>query len=229
MKAASLRKRWGFTLIEILIALTLFSLILVMVFSTLHSSNKSWQASDKQSELNDERRLVFNFIRKQLSETVPLILIDGKKNAVIFKGEPEQAYFVSRLPAHRGGGGLHLLSLAVSKQEDDSSLILRYQAITADMDLYEDHPDEDIETVSLINNVDSIEYAYFGQKNEDKKPSWYDEWKDEERLPRMLRIQISSKDSSFWPELFVNIRTQMERGQAQLTLHKPKSIGSGSG
>ena len=223
---ASLKKRWGFTLIEILIALTLFSLILVMVFSTLHSSNKSWQASDKQSELNDERRLVFNFIRKQLSETIPLILVDGKKNNVIFKGEPEEVYFVSRLPSHRGGGGLHLLSLTVSEQEDDSSLILEYQPITANMELYEDSPEANIKTVSLVNNINSIEYAYFGKKKDDKESSWHDEWQDEERLPKILRMQISSNNEAFWPELFITIRSQVERGQPQLSLHKTKNIGS---
>ena len=67
----------GFTLVEILIAMTLFSFTLVLIFSALYSTSRTWQISNRQIDTNDEQRLELAFILKQISKAIPLHLIDA--------------------------------------------------------------------------------------------------------------------------------------------------------
>lgn len=214
----------GFTLIEILIALSLLSLILVMVFSSLHTSSKTWQAGDQQIEKNDSQRLMLDFIRNQLTQTVPLSLIDGKDNYVLFHGESAELRFVARLPAHRGGGGLYWQSLRIDAGQQNMGLVLSYEALQADSRFFDSNMSDKTKTVSLIQDIDEIKFSYFGKKKQQDEATWHKQWKEQKLLPTLLRIQFSSSEAtSWWPELVIAIRPQHERGQAQLNLHKPKS------
>jgi general secretion pathway protein J len=204
----------GFTLVEILIAMTLFSVILVLVFSALHTSNKSWLASERQIETNEEQRLVLSFIKRQISQTVPLLQLDGKENTLVFKGEEDSLQFVSSLPAHRGGGGLYLLSLSV-----DEGLTLHYQVVTSDIELVDELDDEKSKEQLLIANIDKIAFSYFGSEISNETPVWRDQWTDQKRLPDLVSMRITSKSASdYWPEVVIPVRTQISRGQPQFTL-----------
>jgi len=208
----------GYTLIEILIALTLFSVILMLVFSALHTSSKSWIASEQQIAANEDKRLILTFIKRQLSQVVPLLQINGKKNNVVFKGEQDSLRFVSALPAHRGGGGLYLLTLRA-----DEDLTLYYQIVTTNIDLATDLDNEKIKSQVLIADIDKIEFSYFGSEDTDDTPTWYEQWENQKQLPDLISLRIRSKDSSeFWPEVLIPIRTQVSRGLPQFTLYNIK-------
>lgn len=226
MKHHARKKGEGFTLIEILIALTLFSLILVMIFSGLYSSGKSWHAGNNQSEANDDQRLILGFIRKQIMQTVPLLFIDGKDNRIIFRGDADKLQFVSRLPAHRGGSDLYLLTLMTARQDKTSSMILDYVTITPEMELFDGFSSEHSKKTTLLENIERLEFSYFGRKKDDKEPAWYEQWQNQETLPTLLQLQIiPERDNTYWPELLIPIHSRIEKGQPQLTLHKPKAFG----
>jgi len=177
----------GFTLVEILIALTLFSVILVLVFSALHTSNLTWQASERQIEANEDQRLVIAFIKRQLSQVVPLLQLDGKENNLVFKGEEDQIQFVSALPAHRGGGGLYLLSL-----QADKDLTLHYQMVTSDIALATETDDEKIKSQILIADIDDLEFRYYGREKINDTPAWHHQWQNQKRLPELISLRITN-------------------------------------
>lgn len=211
----------GFTLVEILVALTLFSLTLGMLFSGLHSSSRSWQKSEQQIEINDNFRLELAFIRKKLGQTVPLIMLDGEDNPLLFKGESETIYFISSLPSHRGGGGLHLLSLYVSRQDQSKNLSFSYQPISTDMDLNDPEDSGKLKTMTLMEDVELIKFSYFGSEDNNPDPEWSDEWIDKRRLPELVQIHIETAQTErYIPDIIVNLHVQSVRGQPQLTLYK---------
>lgn len=209
----------GFTLVEILIALALFSVTLLFVFNALYTSNRSWLASERQIEANEEQRLVMTFIKRQLSQVVPLLQLDGRSNNLIFKGERNELRFVSALPAHRGGGGLYLLTL-----QADKNLTLYYQIVTTDISLEIELDDEKIKSQDLISDIDKIEFSYFGSEQPNETPAWHERWEDQKRLPDLISMRITGKDDSdFWPEVLIPVRVQVSRGEPQFTMHNKKS------
>ncbi|MEE8321883.1 MAG: type II secretion system protein GspJ [Gammaproteobacteria bacterium] len=212
----------GFTLVEIMIAMVLLSLILLLLFGGLHTASKSWQAGQKNIEASDEVRLVSNFLRREIGQMVPLVWYDGGESRIAFKGEKETIHFVSTLPAHRSMGGLYQLTLRTERQSSQYNLALDYQLVKPEMELFASNDSEEISTMTLIEDVDEITFAYFGSKHPDDGALWYDAWVDEESLPRMVRMRIFMKDGrQYWPELEFAIHTQTEKGQSQFIVYVP--------
>lgn len=68
----SLRYSMGFTLIEVLIAMTLLSIMVVLLFSSLRICAQSWeQGENKITEVNEVAE-VYNFFERHLSAAIPL-------------------------------------------------------------------------------------------------------------------------------------------------------------
>ncbi|MCH7696441.1 MAG: prepilin-type N-terminal cleavage/methylation domain-containing protein [Proteobacteria bacterium] len=213
----------GFTLVEILIAMTLFSFTLVLIFSALYSTSRTWQISNRQIDTNDEQRLELAFIRKQISQAIPLNLIDGKENQLLFKGETDAIHFTSSLPAHRGGGGLYFLSLLMSGNNAHQDLTLHYQPVRPDSDLFNNPDSEEVQTMSLIKNIEDVEFFYYGNQANDDEPRWYSQWDIKDKLPELVKVQITSVDNKqYWPALVIPVYSQAQKGQPQLTMHIPK-------
>lgn len=212
----------GFTLVEVLIGLTLFGLILLMLYSNLYTSTRTWETSDRQSEKNDDIRLVLSFLRRQINQTVPILYMDEGKNRSLFTGGRDAMEFVSRLPAHRGGGGLHLVKLFVAAAGDGGVLLFKYLPLNADLEAIDDETNKMVKSVELLKGIKDIQLAYYGRAKDDNDPAWHDEWNNPDQLPLLIRLQIDADDpDEFWPELLISVPAQMERGQPQLALIKP--------
>ena len=218
----------GFTLVEILVALTLFSLVLGMIFSGLRSAGKTWEKSEAQISENDASRLDLGFVRKQLGQAVPLVLLDGKDNPVLFKGDHDAIRFISDLPGHRGGGGLYLLSLNIVEHDDSKDLVMSYSPVTPDIDpdnLDRIDDDEDsVKRITVLQGLDLLEFSYFGSKDDRTDPAWSDEWRVKQRLPELVRLHMESvRADKYIPDMTVNLHTDSVRGQPQLILYKGES------
>ena len=225
----------GFTLVEILIALTLLSLIFLLVFSSLHAAGRNWEVSAKQIEMSDEFRLASQFIRKNLAQTVPLIWINEEgllspflrslpdeaidilfERKIAFSGNSDEINFVAPLPSHRGGGGLSLLTLKTSEDEENKKLMLYYQMAVPDHQSFDINSSDDVNSAVLVEDIDTIEFSYFGSEQADDSPDWHDNWDIKDRLPLLVRMKINTNNlSTFWPEMIIAIRSQAENGQTQ--------------
>ncbi|MCZ6804302.1 MAG: prepilin-type N-terminal cleavage/methylation domain-containing protein [Proteobacteria bacterium] len=209
----------GFTLIEVMIAMTILSLILVLLFSTIFTANRSWQTTERKIAQNDELRLVGHFIQRQLSQNIPLMWIDQDERKLIFEGKNDELRFTSTLPAHRGGGGIQLITLKVNQTDDVHHLDLYYRHVNPDVSPFEKN--HDVEQVTLLENINSIEFSYFGQENFDEAPVWRDEWQNKEILPTLISIKIHTRnESQDWPEMKIPLHSNYIQGQPQFILRK---------
>lgn len=203
----------GFTLIEVLIGMTLFSLVLVLIFSGLHSISRSWRAANLQAEDNDNYRLVMSFIRRQLSQARPILYLDGEDNPVIFDGNNDNLRLVTPLPSHRGGYGLYLVSFYIN----ENTLELSYQPLFT----LKDWPGIEhykSNRTALINNVTDLNFNYFGYAEDSKTARWHDSWNSRKQLPMLVRVKLLNDDMEEWPEQIIHIPTNIEQNQPQLTL-----------
>lgn len=209
----------GFTLVEVMIAMTILSLILVLLFSTIFTANRSWQITERKIAQNDELRIVSYFIQRQISQNIPLMWMDQDGQRLVFEGKHDELTFTSTLPAHRGGGGIHLITLKVNQTDDVHHLDLFYRHIDSDVSPFEKNPD--VEEVTLLENINSIELAYFGQDKIDETPTWRDAWQNDEILPILISIKIYAvNNSQNWPEMKIPLRSNYIKGQTQFILRK---------
>ncbi|MCZ6482700.1 MAG: prepilin-type N-terminal cleavage/methylation domain-containing protein [Alphaproteobacteria bacterium] len=209
MKKAANRRQRGFTLLEILIAMTLLGLLMAMLFGGLRLGTRAWEASDVRSADLARLEAVQGFIRRALTGAYPLLGTgDGDaKRQIAFTGGAQAVAFTALMPAHFGVGGFYTITLAVEDGAEDKRLIFRRQLYRPDADGAPPPPaagDEEKEKV-LLEGISKAGFSYFGAADKDETPSWRDEWREMKSLPDLVRLSLTfaDKDKRAWPELVI--------------------------
>lgn len=218
------RKRNGFTLLEVLIAIVLFSFLLIMLYSSLYSAGRNWRVSDVRARENDDKRFILSFIRKRIEQLAPVIQVDANGNhRVIFLGDETSLQFVSNLPAQGAAGGISFMKLQLRQDE----LVLRHLPLARDKTMFEEDIFAGAEEISLAGNIGAIDLDYFGQGGADSEPSWRDDWHIRERLPELIRLRIVTGSHYPWPELLIAVRSRADPGQPQLAVYPEENDVNG--
>ena len=210
---------YGFTLVEIMIALTLLSMILLLSFGSLHTISRSWQSGLEKIEKNDEIRLISHFIRRQITQTVPLLWINQEGDHLVFHGEQNELTFTSTLPSHRGGGGLYFMTLKLNETGKSKQLELNYHRANPGISPFDPPPIDEQTHVLLLENIEAINFAYYGHDNPDDDLDWHDSWQNEDELPKLVRLNIhQSEPARSWPAMIMAIQSTHTEAEPQYIL-----------
>ena len=114
----------GFTLIELIIALALVSLITVLLFSGLRLGSRAWDGVDAVAERNAELRSARGFLDSALSQARDLVLRVDVQDHQVFAGDATSLEFVAPLSEHVGIPGLYVLRLGLEGGGKDERLVL---------------------------------------------------------------------------------------------------------
>jgi general secretion pathway protein J len=193
----------GFTLIEVLIAMTLLSLMVVLLFSSMKICADSWQkGEDKIAKVNDVA-IVYQFFQHHLTVAKPLWNdFSGEEKIFAFQGEAQSLKFVSSFPASAKKSGLQLFSLKLINDGDEKVIQV---SITPFFPVAEGEEWRQ-EEVDLLRHVRSFSLSYFGSDDPQTEGIWQDEWLNKESQPRLVKVKIEQDDDSFWPEMVVELK-----------------------
>lgn len=180
----------AFTLIELLIAVTIFSVIAVSVYSVFSTGVRLWDRANPMIEANQSVRFFLNSLSSDLKNSVRY-LPDGAN----FEGGSKAVSFMA-LVSGQGGPTSHGTELArISYYYDASRKAIMRSAAT----LSEGFSPDLAKTSEILDMPDgpsfSLEYCY-------KRPispttyeyDWKDEWlkkdMDAGKIPRGVRITV---------------------------------------
>lgn len=203
----------GFTLIEMVVALVLLGTMMVLLYDGLTFSLRAWDAGDANGRRTADRRIGENFLRREVAEVFPMRWKDPTTLRYAFDGKRDAVRFVSSRPAGAGQGGLSLVGLAV---EDDPKtrgvrdLVMR--RVLADPDAADFTALDAAQPSVLVEDVDSVEFSYFGAENDFTDPSWNDEWKWPARMPVMIRLQLKGAGGAPMPDILIRVMLGEEAG-----------------
>jgi general secretion pathway protein J len=203
----TLRCQRGLTLLEMLIALVLMSLLLVLLFGGLRLASRSWDAGDAYGTRVEQMQLVENFLRRRISEVFPYRLQanPNRPNAVFlgYGAGSQGIQFVAPMPAAGARGGLYILRIGLAPSKHGYALMLWRTPLGTEQ------PDNAQESaanapVMLADHVGSVEFAYFGRPSgTDGPPAWNAQWRDPTQVPLLVRMRLTLADGSRWPDLVV--------------------------
>ncbi|HUP29690.1 MAG TPA: prepilin-type N-terminal cleavage/methylation domain-containing protein [Usitatibacter sp.] len=202
----------GFTLIELVVALTILGAMMLLLYSGLSFALRSWDAGDAVGRATADRRIGENFLRRELTELFPMRWKDGVKLRFAFEGAPQSLRFVSSRPAGVTVGGLSLVGLEVAgdARRGERSLVMRRAMPDDNGDSF--GPLDDAKPTVIIDQVDAVEFSYFGAENDFADPKWQDEWTFPSRVPQMVRLRVKRLDGSVLPEMVVRVMLGEEAG-----------------
>ncbi|HZQ59865.1 MAG TPA: prepilin-type N-terminal cleavage/methylation domain-containing protein [Casimicrobiaceae bacterium] len=201
----------GFTLVELLVALTLLALLSAVLSGSLRLAGRSWQGGEARAAQVDEMRQTQAFLREQIASALPKRMAKAVDTPLLFQGDASEIYYVAPLPERVVEGGTQLFHLAVEKDGERNALVL--ERVYIDPDLL-DLPDfRDSERTVLAEHIAEIKLGYFGRDpdaSDSDTPKWRDRWDDRQRLPMLIRIDVQPERGPAWPTLIAEPRRAPE-------------------
>lgn len=208
----------GFTLLELLVALVVFSLLVTALFGTMRYGIGAWKRTTEQVDQLDHTLHVQNFLRRIIEDAYPLFISDGAmRNYVDFKGSSTSLDFLSSVPIALATGGRARFTLSVATVDGHRDFV-------AASDLELANRSRSTRTArALLSGLESVEISYFGRVPTDRAAGWHDNWIEEPTLPQLIRIRVRypEGDPRIWPELFVAPRITADVG----CVHDPLTNG----
>jgi len=196
VRTYGMHRQVGFTLLELLVAITLMSLVLVLLYSGLRLGLNGWDSGEQRAEAASRLRLVQEFLRRQLAQSMTVYRINERQEReVVFGGQSSGVEFVAPMLTQLGQGGLYRIRI----EAGDNQLRLRWRPYLP----HDPAAGEERETV-LLDAVSGVEWAYFGPERDDdtSPPRWRSDWSSSQRRPLLARLNLSWRGEP-WPDLVV--------------------------
>lgn len=211
MKAVSMQRTSrssedGFTLIEALIAVSLLSLLSVLVAGVLRFGISAWQGNQTIAQHIDEIQYAQNFLRRALTNAHPyFVVVPGGKGYVEFNGATRSMAWLSDPPASLDRAGRLWLKIELEPQVQGSDLVV---STRTELAATTSTPANTVR--SLISELDSADFSYFGLKQQNERARWHKEWTKQTSLPELIRIELKSADGRDWAPIFIRPRINID-------------------
>ena len=203
----------GFTLLELMIALTLLALLSAVLFGSLRLARRSTDGGDAKVEAAASMRLAQEFLRTNLEAQHPLRMRKIVDSPLLFSGTRNQLRYAAELPPRVAGGGIWFYRLSLGS--DDARAPLTLERIVPDLaaDAMPEFANADRSV--LADGIAELTLGYFGRDADaatNVAPTWRDHWDDVQQLPMVIRIDVKPKQGPAWPTLYVTPREAPEAG-----------------
>ncbi len=173
--------RRGFTLLELLITITLIGVVMVILAQAATLSIQTWEKGTASQFVNQQTSVVTDMISQQLRSAYPLQIPitnddgtkDLSKKILVFDGGSESVAFVTTKPLGIDNqAGLHLVVYYLEHEKDSSTshLIAAYRSVYH-RQFYET-PFTDEEKTRLLSEVTSMKMEYY----DGESGMWFPEW-----------------------------------------------------
>jgi len=180
--------RHAFTLIEIMVALAIFTLVIGAVYATFVSVMRASRVGLDAAAQAQRQRIALRTIEDSLMCIQSFQASQRYYSFIVANGDAPVLSFASRLPEvfPRNGKfpGLNLRRLTFTLEADPDgakNLVLRQNPILKDMD-----EDEQKYPLILARNVKTFIIECW----DTNKYDWVDEWDDTNSIPPMLRVGL---------------------------------------
>lgn len=215
-------KNTGFSLIELLIAITILGFILTLLFAAFRLAQRSWDSAEQHIENTSQAQIGRQFLSNLITQASPLVWKNSPEKYLAFSGTTSSIRLVTELPAHFDGGGLQQIALTVETNGESSSLIfsnapLKREAIDFDVQSNDN-------SHIIIDKARKIVFSYYGPEktgpvsNTEAPSIWTNDWEKTGQLPKLIRIQFETDPP--WPDLLVAPMLSQEGGCLWDDFHK---------
>jgi prepilin-type N-terminal cleavage/methylation domain-containing protein len=200
----------GFTLLEMLVSVTLIAVMAVGLWAVFRISIRSWSRGIEFMDANQRHRSILNLVRKQLASTyglmapvtpqvgtgpVQTIILPG---SLIFSGTAESLQFISLNSLQfQESPGLTLVSYEITQNPGGDYALVEKEA------RYLGEVPEDAgslnnsKAIPIFENLSNCLFEYFDPGDAVNPSQWVREWDGQKlnRLPAAVSMTMTSRDT----------------------------------
>ncbi len=191
------RRAHGFTLVEMLVALSVAALLVSLVYGAIRVGQRSAQALDRQVEQGEVMRIGWRFIHEAISRAGPAADPARPDVRTGFEGASDRLVFVADIVSYVGIEGTTRITIGRVATDDGDQLVLTRQHL-------DDEPAADaaqLEQAVLVDRLEELRIDYFGQIERGVDPAWHTSWDNARTLPNLVQIRVEPADGAAWPVL----------------------------
>ncbi|HYA28059.1 MAG TPA: prepilin-type N-terminal cleavage/methylation domain-containing protein [Acidobacteriota bacterium] len=176
----------GFTLIEVVLALTIFALMGAILYGAFSLGQRAVEKADVNSTRNQKQRAMADLLGNYVRSGYPY-RESAQDQTIYFVGEIDSVSFVSAYSQALGGRGM--AKIQITKQDDGNGRASLTLEETAPVRINsEAGASGQSHSIVLQSDLREFRLAYLDPQAEDE--SWEDRWDGAERrqLPRAVRF-----------------------------------------
>ena len=191
----------GFTLVEILVVMTLMSVIMLALGAAMRTIAQTEERVDQRLQRADEMRVATGFLSSTLGR------VSARKaptrvgfSRILFSAAPDAVMWVGVMPARYGAGGRYFFRLALEPRREGADLVIRFAPWTGAA-VFPDWATANSRVLVRQPAGLALEYAQDDGSNQ----LWRADWPDPQTLPGRIRISIRTAAVA-WPQIIIALR-----------------------
>jgi general secretion pathway protein J len=188
------QKSRGFTLIEVVLALSIFALIGAVLYGAFSLSHSAVEKSQASFNDNQKLRSFTDLLGSYIRSAYPY-RESAQDKTVFFDGQEDQLTFVSSISLAMGGRGMSKIRIAWEGAEQGEGPIQLEEEVPMRSNVSEDRDSGGLRSdVVIQERVKEVRFAYLDSKSEDE--TWEERWDGREKLalPRAIRLSYRNHD-----------------------------------
>lgn len=201
----------GFTLIEVLIGVTLLAMLATLIATGTRLSGRAWNSAERQTTEIHDMEAVQGLLRRTILRARPsFAAADPADMTIAFSGEPETLSLVAAQPGTQDDGPWTRQRFYIARAGASRALFVSWQADAPSAAGQAAPAGEQM----LLDHVAALHFSYFGPSRPGEAAVWLDQWTSRDRLPELVRVAIERDGAGFrpWPELVVATRITANAG-----------------
>jgi general secretion pathway protein J len=211
-----MRRTNGFSLMEVLAALALLTIVLLGVYSGISTASRIVRSGDQAIERMDEIRSAQSFLRSELAQALAIPFDetdDGEP--IVFAGTSRTLRYVAPMPGYLSKLGPQLQTISLV---DDGRQSYRLEVTLAMLPPDGGAPQPIGEPEVLLRGISKGSISYRGMDDQNRPGDWQDSWGDGRRTPSLVRIELEVAGNVAFPTLVAPIRIDASASRNGLSL-----------
>lgn len=188
----------GLTLIELLLALTIFAIVAVAIYAVFSTGIISWRKGEAAISLFREIRLGFDMISREIRNQTSY---NGSK----LIGKADELYFTSLISFPEEGKSeyyrLARIRYLLENEGENKVTLWRERKWTPSMEgalegaMEGAEGSSEIDKMRLLQHIKSFDFQYGQKEMEDGEIvlNWQTDWEDKEKAPLAIKINLELK------------------------------------
>jgi general secretion pathway protein J len=173
-----LREKTGFTLLELILALTILSMVALIIGSGFRLGIKAWEKGESEARETQRLRALSGLISQNVKSAYPYNMKIEQEKVVVFEGDANSLLFVTSFVEPRGGGFKW-----VRYSYSEGSLVFTEGKLPDKNFLDKIAENEEV----IDSDIGEVTFEYLSSFEEE----WQESWDLGEGIPVAVRVKIA--------------------------------------